>query len=231
MSSPVFDGVIAQAQEALRVARPTLAISELTPLLATHLTLPQQAHAHGLLAQAYELNSQWDEVAKLLRPYEDRARTTGLPLSIQHLLCRRLASLHTEQGELPTALHFARQALHLAELDDHPSDQGEAHQALGKAYRLFGQPVFARQHFQAALNLHQALGARILMARSYFGLSAVATGSSEYALARQVLNRAFNLVNEADDLCCTACCAACRLPPWCWKKPRRWRNACAGLSA
>jgi hydrogenase-4 transcriptional activator len=199
MSSPVFDGVIAQVQEALRVARPTLAIAELTPLLATHLTLTQQAHAHALLAQAYEFTSQWEEVAQLLRRYEDRAQMAELPLSLQALLCRRLASLHTEQGEWPVALHFARQALHLAELDDHPSDQGEAHQALGKAYRLLGQPAFARQHFQAALNLHQALGARVLMARSYFGLSAVATGSSEYALARQVLHRAFNLVSKADD--------------------------------
>jgi DNA-binding NtrC family response regulator/tetratricopeptide (TPR) repeat protein len=199
MPSPVFDRVIAQAQEALRIASPTLAISQLTPLLTVSLTPAQQAHAHALLAQAYELQSQWDEAARLLRPYEDRARTTELPLSLQHLLCRRLASLYTEQGELPTALHFARQALHLAEHDDNSSDQGEAHQALGKAYRLLGQPVFARQHYQAALNLHQTLGARVLMARSYFGLSAVAAGSSEYLLARQSLRRAFNLVSDADD--------------------------------
>ena len=147
----------------------------------------------------YEFTSQWDEATRLLRPYEDRTQTKDLPLATQHLLSRRLASLYTETGDLPTALHFAREALRIAEQDNNPSDQGEAHQSLGRAYRLLDQPVFARQHYQSALNLHQTLGARVLMARSYFGLSAIATGSSKYALARQSLHRAFNLITEADD--------------------------------
>ena len=66
-------------------------------------------------------------------------------------------------------------------------------------YRLLGQPAFARQQYQAALNLHQALGARVLMAWSYYGLAIVAAGNGEYALARQSLDRAFNLVGDTND--------------------------------
>ncbi|MBL8207514.1 MAG: sigma 54-interacting transcriptional regulator [Blastocatellia bacterium] len=199
MFSPHFDQTLVPIVEALRMAQPEAAIAPLQMLLARKLTPPQTAHARALLAQAYEFTSQWDDATRLLRPYEDRMQRKDLPLATQHLLCRRLASLSTETGDLPTALHFAREALRLAEQENNASDQGEAHQALGRAYRLLGQPVFARQHYQSALNLHQTLGARVLMARSYFGLSAVATGSSEYALARQSLQRAFNLITEADD--------------------------------
>jgi tetratricopeptide (TPR) repeat protein len=199
MSAPTLDQLFHQAKEALRAAQPALALTHLQQLPVRSLTPPQQAQADALRAHAYEYHSQWSEVARLLHPYEDRTRTAMLPVAVNHLLCLRLASLHTEQGELPRALHCARQSLELAKLAEDRSAQGEAHQMLGKAYRLLGQLVFARQHYQAALNLHQAVGARVLMAWSYLGLSVVATGSSEYALARQSLQRAFNLVTAADD--------------------------------
>lgn len=199
MLTPSFEQTLAPIQAALRAAQPHRAIKSLTALLQRPLDAEQTAHAHALLAHAFELQSRWDDALRLLRPYEDRAQTMDLPLAPQHLLYLRLASLHTEQGELPKALEFARRALHLAEHADKASDQGEAHQVMGRIYRLLGQPIFARQHYQAALNLHQTCGARVLMARSYFGLSTVTAGQSEYALARQSLRRAFNLVSEADD--------------------------------
>ncbi len=199
MSSLTVDEVIAQVQDALRTAQADVAIAQLTALLQRPLSAAQLAHAHALLAQAYEFQSRWDEAAQLLHPYEERARTAALPATVHQLLCLRLASLRTEQGDLPATIYFARQALQLAKLAEDGSAQGEAHQMLGKAYRLLGQPAFARQHYQAALNLHQALGTRVLMAKSYFGLSVVAAGSGEYALARQSLQRAFNLITAADD--------------------------------
>lgn len=199
MPSPTFDKQVIQIQDALQKYQPAAAISQLTALLKRKLPPAQQALTHGLLAQAYEFTSQWTEAETLLRPYEVRARCTELPLATHQFLCLRLAALRTEQGDLPTAIHFARQALHLAELAADPRAQGEAQQALGKIYRLLGQPAFARQHYQAALNLHQTLGARVLMAWSYFGLGTVATGCSEYAVARQALTRAFHLVSEEDD--------------------------------
>lgn len=166
MPSPTVEQVIAQVDDALRAAQSDAAIAHLTKLLSRPLSLAQQAHAHALLAHAYEFQSRWDEAAQLLRPYEARSHAAELPASVHQLLCLRLASLHTEQGELPHAIHFARQALQLAKFTDDPRVQGEAHQALGKIYRLLGQPVFARQHYQAALNLHQDLGARVLLAWS-----------------------------------------------------------------
>ena len=199
MPSPTFDDIIAQVNDALRAAQAHTAIAQLTPLLQRPLPAAQRAHAHALLAQAYEFQSRWDEAAHLLHPYEERAHSAALPATVHQLLCLRLASLRTEQGDLPATVYFARQALQLAKLADDPSAQGDAHQMLGKAYRLLGQPAFARQHYQAALNLHQTLGSRVLMARSYFGLGVVAAGSGEYALARQSLQCAFNLVGEADD--------------------------------
>ena len=146
MSSPTFDNIIAQAQEALHTAQADAAIVQLTRLLERSLPAAQRAHAHALLAQAYEFQSHWVQAAQLLRPYEERARTADLPAPVHQLLCLRLASLRTEQGDLPATIYFARQALQLAKLADDASTQGEAHQALGKAYRLLGQPAYARQH-------------------------------------------------------------------------------------
>jgi hydrogenase-4 transcriptional activator len=199
MPSLPVEQVIAQVNDALRAAQADTAQAQLTKLLSRQLTSAQTAHVHALLAHAHELKSEWSDVMRLLRPYEHRARTASLPPSVQQVVCLRLAAWHTEQGEWPKAIHWARQALHLAKLADDPRTQGEAHQSLGKAYRLLGQPAIARQHYQAALNLHQRLGARVLMAWSYLGLGIVATSSSEYALARQSLQRGFNLVGEADD--------------------------------
>lgn len=132
MPSPNVDQLLAQVQELLRAAQPVTAIAHLTKLLSRQLTLAQQAHAHALLAHAYEFQSRCDEAAKLLRPYEDRSRSAALPAPVQQLICLRLASLHTEQDELPRAMYFARQALQLAKLADDPRVQGEAQQALGK---------------------------------------------------------------------------------------------------
>lgn len=199
MSALTIDQLLTHAKDALRVAQPEVALTHLHQLPACSLTPAQQAHAHALLAQAYEFQSRWDEAAQLLRPYEDRAHSAGLTPSVHQLVCLRLASLYTEQGDLHRAINFARQTLQLAKFAEDPRVQGEAHQALGKVYRLLGQPVFARQQYQAALNLHQALGARVLMTWSYYGLAIVAAGNGEYALAQQSLDRAFNLVSEADD--------------------------------
>jgi tetratricopeptide (TPR) repeat protein len=199
MSFPNVDQLLAHVQELLREACAETAIVQLTNLQSHQLSPAHQAHTQALLAQAYEFQSRWDEVAQLLRPYEDRTRSAALPVAVHQRICLRLSSLYTERGDLHRSINFARQALQLAKFADDPRIQGEGHQALGKVYRLLGQPVFTRQQYQAALNLHQALGARVLMAWSYYGLAIVAAGNGEYALAQQSLDRAFNLVSEADD--------------------------------
>jgi DNA-binding NtrC family response regulator/tetratricopeptide (TPR) repeat protein len=194
-----FDATIGQVKEALRTYQAGAAVAQLTALLATSLTPAQQALAHAQLAHAYEQQSQWADLQTLLQPYEDFDRRKSLPTPTQYLLCLRLAALRTETGAFTSALHFAERALYLAAMANHGRDQGAAHQALGKIYRLLGQPAFARDHYQAALTLHRQVGDGRLLASSHFGLGVVAAGTGDYETAYRSLDCALRFVGLAED--------------------------------
>jgi tetratricopeptide (TPR) repeat protein len=143
--------------------------------------------------------NRWQEADTMLRPYVGSEARLSLPTSTQHRLCLLLAMLRTEQGRFDEAVHLARQALHLAQLHNERREEGAARHALGKIYRLLGQPAIAREHYKIALQLHRDLGDGVRLAASCFGLSVIAAGKSDYTTAQQHLARAFPLVTEADD--------------------------------
>jgi tetratricopeptide (TPR) repeat protein len=62
-----------------------------------------------------------------------------------------------------------------------------------------GQPAFAEEQYDLALQLHRALGDGVQLASSCFGLSVIAAEKSDYLTAQQYLDRAFPLLTEADD--------------------------------
>jgi DNA-binding NtrC family response regulator/tetratricopeptide (TPR) repeat protein len=171
----------------------------LTPLLSSSLSSAQQAQAHALLAEAYLQLNRWQDADATLRPFVEGAARASLPTSLQQRLCLRLASLRTEQGTFAEAVNFARQALHLAQMQEDRQEEGAACHALGKIYRLLGQPAIAQEHYERALWLHRALGDGVRLAGSCFGLSVIAGERGDYTTAQQYLDRAFPWLTEAGD--------------------------------
>jgi tetratricopeptide (TPR) repeat protein len=183
----------------LRTYQANAALALLTPLLQLSLTPAQQAQTHALLAEAYLQLHRWHDADVVLRPYGKDTVRVALPTSTQQRLCLRLTSLRTEQGKFEEAINFARQSLHLAQMQAARCEEGAARQALGKIYRLLGQPAIAEEHYEIALQLHRALGDGVRLAGSCFGLSVIAGEKSDYTTAQQHLERAFPLLTEADD--------------------------------
>jgi tetratricopeptide (TPR) repeat protein len=194
-----FDKTVAQATEALRIYQANAAVTLLTPLLSPSLLPAQQAQIHALLAEAHLQLNRWSDADAVLRPFVEGAARVSLPTLMQQRLCLHLASLRTEQGAFAEAINFARQSLHLAQMREERHAEGTARHALGKIYRLLGQPAIAQEHYEIALQLHRALGDGVRLAGSCFGLSVIAGAKSDYTTALQYLARAFKLINEADD--------------------------------
>jgi tetratricopeptide (TPR) repeat protein len=194
-----FDKIISQTTDALRTYQPNTALTLLTLITASDLTPDQQADTHILLAEAYLQLNRWNEADAVLRQYVDSAARWSLPTTTQQRLCLRLAWLRTEQWTFAEAINFARQALHLAQMQNDRREEGTARHALGKIYRLVGQPAFAEEQYNLALQLHRALGDGVRLAGSCFGLSVIAGERSNYTTAQQYLDRAFPLLTAADD--------------------------------
>jgi hydrogenase-4 transcriptional activator len=194
-----FDKTITEATEALRTYQANAALASLTSLLSSSLTPARQAQALALLAEAYLQLNRWHDADVTLRPFVEGAARVSLPTLTQQRLCLHLAWLRTEQGNFAEAINYARQALHLAQMQEERQAEGAAHHALGKIYRLLGQPALAQEQYEIALQLHRALGDGVRLAGSCFGLSVIAGEKSDYATAQQYLDRAFPLLTEADD--------------------------------
>ena len=195
----MFDKIIAQTTEALRTYHANAALVFLTPLQQASLPHAQQTQIHALLAEAYLQLNRWHDAEAVLRPFADSTARLSLPTATQQCLCLHLASLRTEQGRFDEAINLARQAWHLAQMQQDRHAEGAARHALGKIYRLLGQPAIAEEHYESALQLHRALGDGVRLAGSCFGLSVLAAGKSDYTTAQQHLDRAFPLLSEADD--------------------------------
>lgn len=135
----------------------------------------------------------------MLRPFVEGTARVSLPTSTQQRLCFRLALLRTEQGKFDEAINFARQALHLAQMQNDRREEGGAQHALGKIYRLLGHPAMAQEHYELALQLQRALGDGVRLAGSCCGLSVMTGEKSDYATAQQYLDRAFPSLTQADD--------------------------------
>jgi hydrogenase-4 transcriptional activator len=185
-----FPGSFAAARAALARSENDRAVKLAQAALASSiLSANERAVVRCLLAEALENLAREPEAIQVLSCYEQEPACAALSPATLRQVYLRLGSAYGYTGNLPPAIHYAKQALALAVQAD-TSGVASCHLLLGRLYRGLGEIGLARLQYRDALAAARFTGSHLLLAQIFLGRGTVSLAEGNLIGAQEDYERA-----------------------------------------
>ena len=165
--------LIAAAGQAREQGLLTEAIKHYQSALAAGLMSPDdEATVRCLLAETFEHAGLYRELLSTISKYDSPAALRPLSRLTQMQVMIHLGWSYSRNDDIPRAVALFDQVLRTAQPDD-LAIIAACHTGLGRAYRVYSEIQFARDHYMTAIEYFRRTGELTGLSESYIGLAYV----------------------------------------------------------